>query len=115
MFRLTRKQVRATYTHLRQFPPFCRWGLPPEDKIIFRVVGSRAVYGRYVYDDRHSIEISHYNVKHLHQLTLTMAHEMIHLRQELTKTDNRSQHNREFMRLAKRVCLILGFDSRGFT
>lgn len=44
-----------------------------------------------------------------------MAHELIHLRQELTGTySDRSEHNRAFRRTAKHVCRVLGFDSTGF-
>ena len=40
-----------------------------------------------------------------------MAHEMIHMRQRLTKTETKgAEHNAEFHQLAKLVCRRLGFD-----
>lgn len=106
----------------RELPPFSRWGLPPPEQIRFGVNSVRGEFGRYLHEGRgrkgpgkHYIEISRHNVKSFHALAITMAHEIIHLHQQIAKTYTRSQHNAEFMRLAKRVCRVLGFDSKGFT
>ena len=114
--RLSSRQVRAAYELLRTLPPYCRWGLPKPEQIRFAVSNRKGEYGRYEYDGcAHSIEISRRNVKNLHALTITMAHEVLHLRQQLAGTSSdRYQHNRDFMRLAKHVCRVLGFDSKGF-
>jgi hypothetical protein len=42
-----------------------------------------------------------------------MAHEMIHLYQDETGTA-RGHHNPKFLKLAKRVCKIHGFDPESF-
>ena len=112
--RLTSRHVRATYDCFRNLPPFDRWRLP--EHVEFRVTSSRQVYGTYqLVRGKHRITISRHNVKCFQALTITVAHEMLHLRQELTGTCNeRSQHNRDFVRLAKRVCKVLGFSDSGF-
>lgn len=111
--RLTKQHVRAAYDCFRKLPPYSRWGLP--EKISLGVNSNRKEYGRYLYHGgKHRIEVSRHNVKSFAALTITMAHELLHLRQQLTGTCNRSQHNREFHRLAKHVCRSLGFDSTGF-
>ena len=123
MFKVTPAQVRAAYELIRRLPPFCEWDLPPANNgVTFGVNNARKEYGRYTHLGRgvghpgfHRIDISRHNVKTLHALTLTMAHEVLHLRQQLTRTHNRAQHNAEFLRLARRVCLSLGLDSKGFT
>lgn len=115
MIRPTPRQLRAVYEVFRALPPFCGWRLPPADQVRFTVTSRKGEYGRYEWNGGHHISVSRRNVQHFHSLALTMAHEMLHLKQRITKTDNRYQHNAEFMRLAKRVCLTLGFDSKGFS
>jgi hypothetical protein len=113
--RLTPRHVRAAYQMFRHLPPFHRWNLP--ENISLGVNSIRGEYGRYLYENgKHRIEVSRYNVKCFSALAVTMAHEIIHLRQQLTNTCNdRSQHNLAFHRTARHVCRSLGFDSKGFT
>jgi len=121
--KVTARQVRATYELMRRLPPYCGWDLPAANNgITFGVNGCRSEFGRYIHlgcgvghPGFHRIEISRHNVKTCHALIVTMAHEIIHLHQQLTKTYSRSQHNREFLRLAKHVCRTLGFEAKGFT
>ena len=113
--RVTAQQVRAMYAMFRTLPPYCRWNLPKPEQVRFAVNSIRGEYGRYE-NQPHRISVSRHNVKCFHALAVTMAHEIIHLRQELTGTYNdRAQHNRAFVRTAKHVCRVLGFDSKGFT
>jgi hypothetical protein len=112
--KLAARHVRAAYGFYRALPPFNRWRLPPASKIRFGTYSSGREYGRYEYDGRHHIKVSRRNVRHFHALAVTMAHEIIHLKQQLDGSDDKSQHNREFVRLAKLVCRVLGFDSVGF-
>lgn len=111
--KITARHIRAAYTMFRQLPPFSSWKLPPPEKVRFAATNSREVYGTYEADP-HKITVSRYNVKSFHALAVTIAHEIIHLRQQITGTFNESQHNREFMRLAKRACDALGWDKTGF-
>lgn len=108
--------VRAAYTMFRSLPPFCRWNLPSPEQVKFSVNSIRKEYGRYESPGKHHrISVSRHNVKSFHALAITVAHEIIHLRQELTKThSDRSQHNRAFVRTAKHVCRSLGFNDAGF-
>jgi hypothetical protein len=102
------------YELFRALPPYNRWKLPPPEKVQFAVNSIRKEYGRYE-SEPPRISVSRRNVKSFHALAITVAHEVIHLRQDLTKTySDRSQHNRAFVRTAKHVCRALGFDSTGF-
>ena len=109
------RHVRAAYELFRALPPYDRWRLPKPHKVRFSVYANGREYGRYEYDGRHHIKISRRNVRSFHALAITMAHELIHLRQQLAGTDSdESQHNREFVKLAKQACRALGFESAGF-
>lgn len=114
--KVTARHVRAAYAMFRSLPPFCRWGLPPPEQVRFAVNSVRGEFGRYESPgEHHRISVSRHNVKSFHALAITMAHEIIHLRQELTKThSDRAQHNRAFVRTAKHVCRTLGFSDAGF-
>ena len=113
--RLSARHIRAAYEMFRALPPYSSWRLPPANKIRFSTYSNGREYGRYEYDGRHYIKVSRKNVRHFHGLAVTMAHEIIHLKQQLDGTDNGSQHNREYVRLARHVCKVLGFDAKGFT
>ena len=113
--RVTPKRARAAYDFLRQFPPFCHWGLPSQ--IAIRVGRSRTEFGSYDNPGNvHTITVSRELVQSFHGLLVLMAHEIVHLSQRIDRTDdNRTQHNREWVRKARRVCRALGWDySAGF-
>lgn len=116
---VTQARLRSVYAMLSAMPPFNRWALPAAGTVRFYLVNKPATDGEYNVDDkgRHSIGINSDRCHTLIHLTRTMAHEMVHMRQELigkrpaTKDE---QHNREFYRLARLVCRDLGFESEGF-
>ena len=113
--RVTPKLARAAYDFLRHCPPFSRWRLPSQ--IAIRIDRSRKEYGSYNDPNGvHTIVVSAVLVKTFHGLLALMAHEMVHLAQRIARTDdNRTQHNREWIRRARRVCRSLGWDySQGF-
>ncbi|HEY0266725.1 MAG TPA: SprT-like domain-containing protein [Rhizomicrobium sp.] len=118
---LTPEMLENAYEYLRVSPPFCRWNLPDADQVMFRVMGRRDRFGHFrgrhrraTGDDGFSeIAISAGMVRSSDLLISTMAHEMIHLYQDETGTA-RGHHNPEFLRLAKRVCRIHGFDYENF-
>ena len=61
--------------------------------------------------DTHHIRVSEKKHGHISSLVESMAHEMIHVRQRITKSETKgADHNAEFKVLAKRVCTSLGFD-----
>lgn len=113
--KITTERLAATYEMLRAWPPFSRWGLPPSEMVKFRVTRSKKNFATWWADgDRHHVEVSEALHSTMQGVVMSMAHEMIHVRQRLAKTETRSEHNAEFHRLAKRVCSIYGFDYGAF-
>jgi hypothetical protein len=118
---LTPEMLEGAYEYFRVSPPFCRWGLPQSDQVIFRVMGARDRFGHFRGRHRKArgnesfseIAISAGMVQSTHLLMATMAHEMIHLYQDETGTA-RGHHNPEFRKLARRVCAMHGFDPATF-
>ena len=111
MLPITKERLAAVYEMLKAWPPFNRWKLPHSSEVKFRVIASKRVFARWcIQGDRHLIEVSQERHDALHSLVMTMAHEMIHMRQRIAKTETRAEHNAEFERLAKRICAIHGFD-----
>lgn len=91
-------------------PPFCHWRLPSQ--IAIRVGRSRKEFGSYDSPNGiHTITVSAALVGSFNGLLALMAHEMVHLAQRVRGTDeNRTQHNRAWIRMARRVCRSLGWD-----
>jgi len=118
---LTPEMLEGAYEYLRVSPPFCSWGLPHADQVMFRVLGAKDRFGHFRGRHRKAegdegfseIAISAGLVKSTDLLISTMAHEMIHLYQDETGTA-RGHHNPKFRKLAKRVCTIHGFDPESF-
>ncbi len=123
MLHLTPSVLCGAYDFLRTTQPFRRWMLPPMeglptlDGVTFRVMKTRHRQGLYKWDHRkntHVISVSQGQVSHTRTLIVVMAHEMVHLYQNMRGTDTRAQHNAEFYRLARIVCRCHGFDSAEF-
>lgn len=114
--RVTRRRAKSAYAFLRQFPPFCHWSLPEPDAVDFRISRSRSEFGSY--DDPkgvHTICVSKHLVTSFNALQALMAHECVHLAQRIAGDENDAQHNRAWIRRARRVCRALGWDySKGF-
>jgi hypothetical protein len=107
--------ARAAYECLKHLPPFNRWRLPPSEEIRFRVTNSAREYGSYDSPGgKHSISISRRLVTTGQGLLCVMAHETLHLHQRIARTENCSQHNKHFRRLALTVCKQMGYETRGF-
>ena len=113
--RLTPEMLATAYEFLRASAPFRAWKLPDADDVEFHVIGARDRRGHYCAGDSalHRIAISASNVGHSETLIRTIAHEMLHLhqREQRSETPN-TEHNAEFLRLARMVCLHHGFDTR---
>ncbi|OFX03269.1 MAG: hypothetical protein A3E78_12080 [Alphaproteobacteria bacterium RIFCSPHIGHO2_12_FULL_63_12] len=108
---LTPATLEAAYDFLRAMPPFSRWGLPPGDEIRFRVTSDPEAMGWHSVDkDGHCIDISGEKVGHLVTLMKTMAHEMIHLRQD--ELGLKRTHGKGFAALAHQVSKVHGFDPK---
>lgn len=108
---LTPDSLAAAYDYLRTTPPFKRWKLPVSDEVEFRVTRHRGEYGAHdVRRSEHCVWVSSSIVTTTERLMMTMAHEMLHAYQDgIAKTATRTVHNREFHRLAARVCKSHGW------
>lgn len=109
------EHLRATYDYLRAFKPFCRWKLPPGEEVAFRVTADQNLPGFYqLVAKQHWIGVStrwagaHTTVQKL------IAHEMIHLKQELDGLVTSSMHNADFRRRSQIVCREWGWDAQDF-
>lgn len=109
----TKKTLRATYEMLRTLAPFNEMGLPPARHVRFITGRKGAYWGRYWFWRRaHTIWI--YEHKTVTGMVATMAHEMLHLYQDMTETDSTEEHNKAFRRLARITCYGLGIEVGGF-
>lgn len=108
--------LAASYDMLRTMPPFNRWKMPPSDEVMFVVNRSIKNRGTYFWDGRrHVITVSSHYHKRTMSLVETMAHEMVHLVEEKAGGARQDvQHSAKFMRMAKQVCRVHGFDEAVF-
>lgn len=110
---LTPRMLEAAYEYLRCTLPFRRWKLPDGEKIEFWVTACK---GRYGYLENTGevvrIAVSATRVESTTDLITTMAHEMIHLRENCL--GKQPAHGRRFQSMADRVCRIHGFDRETF-
>lgn len=114
---LTSDTLAAAYDFLRATPPFNRWNMPAGENVVFKVIRSASLRGRYYFVParrRHCIEVSSASIGHTHSLVEVMAHEMIHLHEEQVGAVTRAQHNAAYRKWAARVCAIHGFDPKLF-
>jgi predicted SprT family Zn-dependent metalloprotease len=113
---LTPEMLEATYDLLKTTPPFRSWKLPDADDITFEVSRAHDVSGQYLLrDGKNVIQISSHCVGRLATLLMVMAHEMIHLREEVFYRSRADiKHGARFKRLAKQVCTIHGFEEAIF-
>ena len=115
---VTPQRLRAIYTMLCVMPPFNRWGLP-EPKLLKFSVLTGDDHAEYSVDfkDRPEIAVNADTHLTLAQVIESVAHEMVHLRQDaLERLPDRHerQHNAEFRKMARSVCQQLGFDVQRF-
>ena len=112
---LTPDMLHGAYEYLRTTPPFKGWRLPDADEVEFNITTSKDTMGShqtYTADNSHIVSVSGTLVGHSLTLLVTVAHEMVHMRQ--WRLRKRCDHGPEFVRLAARVCKYHGFDPRGF-
>ena len=109
---VTPQRLESVYAMLREWPPFSSWRLPRAEDVSFHVAKTNRWHAAWwVKEGKHHIEVSEKKHGHLNSLIASMAHEMIHIRQKVAKTETpNTEHNAEFHRIAKRVCKQLGFD-----
>lgn len=115
----TLPRMRAMYSMLRKFPPFAGWKLPAVEQVRFYLSHELKQFGEYNTSEQgvHRIGLNPHLCVTLGQIERVMAHEMVHLKQEMlgrrpaTRDD---QHNRAFFSLAHFACRKLGFDPGAF-
>lgn len=113
MIEVTRELMEATYERLMLTPPFSGWGLPDADDVVFRVLKTNRQQADYSFEKkRHIIRVSCSRHKTLHSLDMTVAHEMVHMRDQLLGV--RSHHGETFNKMADEVCRLHGFDRGQF-
>jgi hypothetical protein len=109
--------LATAYDFLRASAPFRGWRMPDPDEVEFHVISARDRRGHYCRGGQslHCIAVSAASVGHTETLIRTIAHEMIHLHQREARSETpNAEHNAEFLRLARLVCLHHGFDPRAF-
>lgn len=110
---ITTDTCRAAYDMLRTTKPFTSWRLPKSDQIIFSLTSARRLYGAHQRrDDKHVVWINPALHRTLDDVLKTMAHEMIHVKQEVhgLMPKNADPHDKRFGRAAKKVCAVHGWD-----
>ena len=111
--RLTPAKLAAAYDFLRATEPFRGWNMPPSHAVKFRVVRDPKMFADFGMErGMPVIRISEAKNGHTATLLVTMAHECIHLRQQLV--GDREHHGARFKRMVARVCRIHGWDERSF-
>jgi hypothetical protein len=112
---LTPEMLAHAYDYLACQKPFNAWNLPPSEDIKFRVIRRRDRFAHYRMEGgEHYIEVSLHMVGRHDTLISTMAHELVHLHQELTGMLGANPHDKMFHKLADRVCKIHDFDRLTF-
>jgi hypothetical protein len=112
--------VRKLYDFLRSTEPFAGWNLPPARAVTFKFIDpSEKQYcdaGGYhtVRAGQHVIAIHPLRIGQTDELIRTVAHEIIHLHRHHAgigggKTED-TWHDDWFMKMARRVCRVHGFD-----
>lgn len=113
MIPVTAETVRAVYVMLLSFPPFSRWNLPPPEKVNFCVAPLKSRWGDFD-PNNHTIRISTVNVTTFLSLVTAVAHETVHLKQDINgRWPAKDAHNSDFKRMAKQVCKHFPFADIG--
>jgi len=113
---LTPQRCAALYECLRTFPPFDKWKLPEADSVEFRTtrrLDCEAEHQAFT-DGAQRIMVSTAKIGQWHRACVAVAHEMVHLAQDLAGTANKYQHNADFVSRWKQVAHQFGFDPREF-
>jgi hypothetical protein len=112
---LTPALVAQTYELLRGTPPFRRWGLPAAQDVAFVVLSNPSgTLGDYVYDNGHRIRVNGGRCASFDQLIPLVAHEMCHLKQQVSHPRDTAVHGSRFRRYAASVCRYHHFDPKAF-
>lgn len=113
-FPLTPERLAVLYDCLRVMPPFKGWRLPPSHLVEFRTPNRRDLLGEYIESDPPRIMVSRALNGTFDNVLEVLAHEMVHMAQHQSGCSNRANHNRDFLRRAKAVCRVFGWDLKRF-
>lgn len=112
--RFTPETLQAAYAFLAETPPFDKWNLPDAEEIKFKVARNPNMHGWHDHlGGKHTIAISRPCVGSTMNLIVTMAHEMVHVREWQLKVRG-VHHGAAFKKLAHTVCKHHGFDHTMF-
>jgi hypothetical protein len=113
---ITPDMPRAAYLLLLTTLPFRGWRLPPHEDVKFIVTNSYTKRGDYTYrNNRHELRVSKQMHETLHSLTMTVAHEMCHMKEMVDGVWRADvAHSEYFCCLADRVCKVHLFDRGQF-
>jgi len=113
---LTPDSLRAAYEYLRTTKPFNKWHLPPAEAVEMIVSRKTDIRGEYQKKQKqHKIFISDHAVGATDVVMRTMAHEMIHMAQNINKTETGNTiHNKDFYRRIALVAKHHCFDPKWF-
>ena len=112
-------QLAAAYEFVRTLEPFNIWalregrkGFPHADEIEFNIVGDKRVWAwkQRKGDGTYTIAYSDKAPRYVSTFVMLIAHELIHLYQDINKLETTAMHNKDFMVRAKEVCDIHGYD-----
>lgn len=109
---ITHTLLENLYTMLRSTPPFNRWKLPEADAVGFVVTHNKERCGQFHGDglESNDIEISAALHETIASVTITMAHEMVHLHEALKFKRKDVRHGAFFHHCADLVCKDHKFD-----
>lgn len=105
--------LESVYELLRLTPPFRGWRLPDGDVVNFSVLRTDKMQGDYLFSSgQHRIRVSGARRMSLQSVTMIVAHEMCHMRDQMKGV--RAHHGKSFQRMADAVCRHHGFDRGQF-
>ena len=108
---VTDTSILLCYDLLRSVYPFSSWNLP--DEIEVNVQDDHTAYAEFVVPNE--INVSKALVYDLDQLLRSVAHEMAHMMQfRMGKFDENNPRDALFHKLAREICLSLGWKQEGF-
>lgn len=106
---LNKEMLAHCYDMLAATHTMSRWNLPPAEDVKFRIIRRKDRYAHHeVVGGVHHIAVSSTFVGTFQTLIMTMAHEMIHVHQDLTGMPR--DDGKGFAKIADRVCKELEFD-----
>lgn len=113
---ITPAMMEASYELLRTTPPFRGWKLPPGEEVAFKVIHCNDRCGDYerLSDGTHCIRANAKWIGSIWGLLRLLAHEMIHLRQQIACPNDQSHHGTAFLTAAKTVCRYHLLDPKAF-